>query len=124
MALQKQLIYLPFSGGPDTKTDPKQVSPGKLLRLFNGVFKKPKEISKRPGTSAQPRDTTAGGVISAGQAIFPYRDELLMVDTNTMYSFSQSLEQWQAKGTIPGIHVTRTPIVNRMPSQAAPGCAY
>lgn len=49
MALVKQIVPVPFVGGVDTKTDEKQVVPGKLLLLENGIFTSPKQIKKRNG---------------------------------------------------------------------------
>jgi hypothetical protein len=40
MALVKQPLAINFAQGLDTKTDPKQVQPGKFLALQNTIFTK------------------------------------------------------------------------------------
>ena len=49
MTLVKQTIDIPFGQGIDTATDERNVLPGKLLTLENGVFDKLGRVSKRPG---------------------------------------------------------------------------
>ena len=49
MALGKQNISISFGKGVDTKTDNKQVVPGKLLNLENAVLKKVGKFVKRFG---------------------------------------------------------------------------
>lgn len=53
MALQRQLVPVPFARGEDTKTDPKQADPSSLIRLENGQFTKAGQLRKRPGASLQ-----------------------------------------------------------------------
>ncbi len=53
MALERQNVPISLRGGVDTKTDPKQVVPGKLLTLENGVFTSPGRIRKRNGNGQQ-----------------------------------------------------------------------
>lgn len=75
MPLDRQTIALPFAGGIDTKTDPKQVQMGKLLELENGVYETPGTIRKRWGSSA----ATATPVTEPG-GLLSYKDELLAVE--------------------------------------------
>lgn len=49
MPLQDQNIPVSFGGGLDTKTDPKQVIPGKFLTLENAVFSSPGRLTRRGG---------------------------------------------------------------------------
>lgn len=95
MALQKQNLNLPFTGGVDTKTDPKQVGPGKLTLLQNAYFYNPKEIRKRPGGQAlnalyiDSANGTAGS-ISAQYGLWTRgaEQELLTADGQYLYSYS------------------------------------
>lgn len=67
MALPKNKIDVPFSQGVDTKTDPKQVQPGKLTQADNIEFKRTGEIAQRHGTSIndyEPKVVIAGVTIS------------------------------------------------------------
>ena len=118
MPLQKQLLHVPFAGGPDTKTDPKQVVPGKLALLYNGTFKKPKEIGKRPGTDALSRARFDTGLdLSVGQGLVPYRDELLAFTGTEMLSFSEANDAWVPKGNVISAHVTKQSVVRTAGSQ-------
>ena len=49
MALQRQVIPIPFASGEDTKSDPKQIDAGSVIRLENAQFLKAGQIRKRPG---------------------------------------------------------------------------
>ena len=49
MALNKQDVEFNFSQGLDTKTDDKQVQPGKMLSLVNSIFTKTGLLKKRNG---------------------------------------------------------------------------
>jgi len=97
MALQKQTIPMSFSQGIDTKTDPKQVAPGKLLLLKNAHFQKTKSLLKRNGYEAY---TTAvqGSIlpVSTGISVFNYKKEILLQDKNNLLSFSPD-QNWVTK---------------------------
>ena len=49
MPLDRQTVSIALTQGLDTKSDPKQVIPGKLVTLENGYFKRTGSILKRPG---------------------------------------------------------------------------
>jgi hypothetical protein len=104
MGLEKQVIPIPFTGGLDTKTDPKLVATSKLTQLENGVFTKGGTILKRNGY-------TALGKSISGAFPFPnvatptdgtaYKDELVQVaNVDRFYTYSQSNNQWVDKGVI------------------------
>lgn len=54
MALQKQSVNINFAQGLDTKTDPRQVQPGKFLALQNTIFDKGGRLEKRNGFGQLP----------------------------------------------------------------------
>jgi hypothetical protein len=54
MALVKSNLNLPFGQGLDTKTDPWQIAPGKMLELENGVFNTGFMLEKRNGFELLP----------------------------------------------------------------------
>lgn len=70
MALQKQILSLPFAKGVDTKTDPAQIAAGKLALIENGVYSTPLSVRKRYGTL--PRGTAVLGTAS----LATFKDEL------------------------------------------------
>jgi hypothetical protein len=81
MALEKQNFAISLGTGMDTKTDPKQVVPGKLLYLKNATLGKLMKLLKRPGYGL----LHSG---SAGNALATYRDELLVFDGTNLKSRS------------------------------------
>lgn len=107
MALAKQLVPIVLAGGIDTKTDPKQVVPGKLLTLENASFISPKELKKAPGYSPLPT-TILGNVtksIGEGEGLIGYEGELLLASSNRLYSFSASSNAWADKGSLLSVSV-------------------
>lgn len=110
MPLQRQVVTLPFALGVDTKTDDKQVALGKLMQLENGVFSTLKQLRKRNGYAALPRDvmTTSGfSRLDTASALTSYRDELLALGRSTsapteerLFSYSDGSTQWVDKGAL------------------------
>ena len=110
MPVPRQLLTLPFALGVDTKTDPKQVSLGKLLALENGVFGTLKQLRKRNGYTATPRRiTTASGYsrLDSASALTAYRDELVAVGRATatptesrLYSYADGADAWVDKAAL------------------------
>lgn len=98
MALESQVIPVSFVGGVDTKADSKQVLPGKLTTLENGVFTKGARISKRNGYDAQGNTIVGGGSISNPQALTEFtpspgiEEEILIAD-NKLYTYVDDLNQ-------------------------------
>jgi hypothetical protein len=111
MALERQLVTIPFAQGLDTKTDPKQVAPGKLTLLQNGVFTTAKKIRKRYGTTAKATSIFGGGSIAAGDTLQTLKDELLLGSGGSLYSWSTGSATWVAKGDLPVLSTTRAPVV-------------
>lgn len=113
MALEKQKINIAFAQGVDTKSDPKQVIPGKLLTLENGVFQKTNSIIKRHGYNALFTATGSSNVESA-IGLSTFKDQLFMLASQTSlnfsagYSYSPSQEKWsERKGIYAPINVRR-----------------
>lgn len=109
--LDKQLVTIPFAQGLDTKSDPKQVAPGKLLELKDGVFTRPGEVSKRSGFELLSTTVDGGGAISAGAALSTHGGELLLFDGRRVYSRIAATERWTDRGdavsVIPGVRQVR-----------------
>jgi hypothetical protein len=116
MPLPKQTAQIPFVGGVDTKTDPKQVEPIKLLALENAHFDTLKQLSKRNGfndsftqVEFQNNDTIA----EAGSA-FTKDDQLLLNARQTLaasgrtapddgwrfYTWLQAQDEWRDVGVL------------------------
>lgn len=100
MALQKQPLNIPFAQGLDTKTDPKQVPPGKFLNLVNSVFTKGGLLSKRNGykklataDSTTTLTTYNNGLVAIGNSVQAYsKTNASLVNSGTLYPLDVSVE--------------------------------
>ena len=117
--LDRQKIVIPLAQGVDTKTDPKQVTAGKLLELENGVFTSVQAIQKRSGHVALPTQVAAQtSGITAGKALSSYNNELLLADGQSLYSYDESASEWINKGTFQSPIVTKFSVVRNTTSQS------
>lgn len=124
MALQKQVIPIPFSKGLDTKTDPKQVIPGKLLTLENGIFTSPGRIQKRLGYEML--DQTIEGTdntIASGSGLANFNNELLLMTGTEAFSYSASTMRWSDKQTITNLELSVSSVVRNTYQQTTPDVA-
>ncbi len=99
MALQPQNLSLSFGKGLDTKTDPNQVMPGKLLELENCVFNIGSRFDKRNGY-VQLAD------IDQGVNISTFKGELTAFNGTSLQSYSPSNSTAVDKGEIIGLDVS------------------
>lgn len=119
MPLQKQLIPIVLVGGVETKSDPKQVVPGKLLTLENASFVSPKQLKKAPGYTPLPT-AILGDVlhnITSGEGLMGYQGELVLASQNRLYSFAAASNAWADKGSllsvsVGGYRVNRDPVAS------------
>ncbi len=96
MALQKQLVPVKLSSGIDTKTDQKQLIPGKLLSLQNGVFSNGEgnsgqAINKRPGYASLTN-------LSSGATLDTISNQVIAGDMSALNSYSPSSSSWTKCG--------------------------
>jgi hypothetical protein len=124
MALQKQVLSVPFAKALDTKTDPKQVVIGKFLTLENGVFTSPGRIKKRNGYM-QLNDEIEGTLapITSGTALANFKNEVLLMTGTEAYSFSDSTTKWTDKQTVTNMQLFSTPVVRNTYQQTVPDVA-
>jgi hypothetical protein len=118
--LERQVISIPFGQGVDTKTDPKQVSPGKLLELENGVFTTLKALRKRDGNVMLGSDIDGGGAISNGSGLATFGNELLLSDGERIYSYAEGNDSWTSKGTFLSTQVAKNSVVRDGYTQSNP----
>ncbi len=109
MALQKQPVNIPFAAGVDTKSDPKQIPPGKFAVLNNTVFNKGNLLQKRPGYGKLATLTDA-------TTITTYNDGLVAIG-NSVQSYSAAGATLVNSGMIAPIDLVTTPLVRRATSQ-------
>lgn len=112
MALQKQVIPIPFAQGIDTKSDPKQVVAGKLLSLFNGVFQSAKRILKRYGFIKISSSIDSGGNILKGIALKAFNEEMTLQDGGSFFSYINSDQKWRGITSITPVGVSQDEIVS------------
>lgn len=93
MALPSQTLSVNFAQGVNTKADPKQVIPGKLLVLENGMFQETGLIEKRPGYGQIGANLTKGG-----NALSLFKNELVGLDGLSLYSYNQQGNTFINKG--------------------------
>lgn len=104
MALQKQALNLNFAQGLETKADPWQVEPGKMLEMVNSVFTKTGMLTKRNGfeqLASLPKDANH---------ITTYRDNLVAIK-NDLLVLSPTGDQWFDKGDYSQVLLDTTPLV-------------
>jgi hypothetical protein len=119
MSLQKQSLSVSLSQGVDTKTDPKQLSSGKLLTLENGIFITPQELRKRNGYTALPNTVkyplahsfSSNRTLTAGRFLTTFNEETIVGDGQNLYSYSPALGTFVVKGTAPVVGQTTTSII-------------
>ena len=116
MALARQNFTLKFGQGLDTKTDPKQVDVGKLIELENATFQSTNRLTKRPGTEELAATTKP----AQGNAIASYRDELVVMDGKSLYSYGKQFDNLISKGTKAAISVTAESIIKNSYQQTSP----
>lgn len=100
MALQDQVISVPFSQGVDTKVDPKALPSGKLISLSDGSFSLGNQISKRNGYTN----------INSFQSLLTrsFGNQLLLGDGQSLYSYSADSATKQNVGNYTSVSVTPT----------------
>ena len=106
MPIRKQIASISLGTGIDRKNDPKIVPVSKLLTLANGrvgdqnttkrfgYTEKSVVTKKTTGTGS----TSVTGTLTQGSAFGAFKDELLLVDNNTLYAQSSSQNEWINKG--------------------------
>jgi hypothetical protein len=124
MALDPQNIPISFQYGVDLKTDEKQVMPGKMLSLTNASFRSPKQFKKRDGFTSVASSIFGGGSISTGVGIASLGDELVTLDGQKLYSYSEKLQSNVERGTMVPVDVTSNSVFSSSFSQTNPDMAY
>jgi len=117
----KQSLPITFTGGLDTKTDPKQIAPTDFLELNNMVFSKGGSLVKRNGfetlgtivNSSVPSVSfsTVPALLDSAKKVFSYNDELLINDAWNLYSYQGSDNTWNYKGRSTVVELSTDSIV-------------
>lgn len=109
-------VSLPFGGGVDTKTDPKQVAAQKNTLLYDCIFTNPKRITKRNGYDPFTTAMVGGGVWSSPTMSASIRNQVLLAATTTngqrLISYSEDLNAWEDVGKYLSIAVSKQTIAS------------
>jgi hypothetical protein len=123
MSLSPQPVAINFSGGVDTRTDAKQVIPGKLIDLVNGVFTKNSTISKRNGYSQLGPSVDGGGTITNPVGLAARGAELVQFATANAFSYRSGSDSWSTIGAVSSIVATADPVARTGTTQTAQDAA-
>lgn len=103
--LNKQNVSINFAQGLDTKTDPKQVTLGRFLKLENSVFDKGGLLLKRNGygklTDLPDESSTY---------ITTYNDNLVAIGAD-LNVYSAGSDTWTTKGFLEPVDLSTLPVV-------------
>ena len=121
--LKKIKIPVTLGFGIDTKKDEKQLQ-GSLLSLQNGYIKKTGAMSKRNGYDKLARDIfNSSSTISEASSLPKYDNELLLLNSEKLYSYVVSSDKWADKGASVTSSTQITPVISNSYSQRNPDMA-
>lgn len=123
MPVDTQNIPISFEQGIDTKTDPKQLVPGKMVYLNNASFVSPKQIKKRDGFQSITNNILGGGTVTSGYGIASYKNELIELDGSTVYSYSPEDNKQVTRSIYKPITLTTQSVVRNTYAQNDPDMA-
>ena len=110
MPLQKTLVPVDIVAGLDTKNDPK-LTP-KLTDLKNGRYTVGSQISKRLGYTALSQNISGStDLLSTGDGLTSFQDELLEFSGSRLYSYSSSVERWTDKGGFQSVKIDSDDVI-------------
>lgn len=125
MPIAKTLFPVALGGGIDSKTDPRQVIPGKLLDLQNGIFQQTGAINRRWGYTALGTGIIGGASnITSCKAIEgSYNNELILYDGTYGYSYIAANNAWAQRGEVVSVVQTNQQIIRNSSQQLSPDSA-
>lgn len=112
MALQKQSVPINFASGLETKTDDKQVQPGKFLALANSIFDKGGMLLKRNGYGplVELPDTTSTFLTT-------FNGNLTAIGSS-FQAFSDGSNAWVNKGDTTPVRLSTLPLIRSNTNQS------
>lgn len=115
--LTKQNLNINFGQGLDTKTDPWQVKPGKMLALQNAIFTKGGLLQKRNGFGALTAISD-----STVKTLSTFQGSLTAIGSS-LYDYSSDTGTWYNKGAITPLRLGVDPLVRSALSLTQPDVA-
>lgn len=122
MALAKQVVPVPLNLGLDTKTDDKQMQLGRLEVAENVTYEDIGKLRKRAGYDPTSTEITTGSFLEDVKRLDKFKNELLAFTPGQLYSFSDSIDRWTAKGAVYGVFAESTPILRNNRQQSELDC--
>lgn len=119
MGLDKRNISISFGQGIDTKTDPNQVIPGKLLSLTDATLGETLALQKRNGyTTLGQLQTAVSSSSLTNQKLSVFNNQLISLDGKALNSISNGMPIFVdnfigAQPSITTIQREATPIINQ-----------
>ena len=123
MALQEVAFPIAFTGGVDTRDDPRTMPATKLLALENAVFTRRSAISKRNGYEGLAKTLDSGGTYSVPRALAARGDELCLFADRSMFSYRTSSGTWSRVGPAESVTHREDPIAATGTDQSMPDIA-
>lgn len=128
MALNEGIVRVQFTGGLDTKSDPKTVVSTRLLVAENVVFSRAGSLRKRNGHAALSTDAPGAtdvvglppDTMPAAIALGNRDDELLAFTGSRCYSRQSGEDQWSDAGAVYSAVGTDRPLVRTGTQQLQP----
>ncbi len=112
MVLDFQNIPFAFGSGLNTSVTPTAIPVGQLLEFENGFFEKGGAISKRNGYTTLDKSIlgTTDFINNAVATAIYNNSDLLVFDTNNVYSYIPSMEKWINRGSCTAVEVTNSTV--------------
>lgn len=124
MALDKQTIPVVFQG-LDQGTATQLVLPGKFLVLENCLRRKEGKVQKRPGFAALGKTISGtSDEVASGNRVDTFQDDLLLLNSDAIYSYSSTNDSWIDKGDLVSVTVESRPVIRNGASQTLADAAY
>lgn len=125
MALQSQLMPLPFQTGLSQKVDSRWVDIGSQTTVTNCVMRKAGALQKRQGYTALSTQTLPDtGSITAGKRLGEYGQQLTMIDGTNYYGYNVTAAKWRQADMVPTCDAFRDPVAEWPSGMISFDCAY
>lgn len=116
MPLDKQIVGVSFTQGLDTQTDKRIVLPGRMVALQNATMSESDTFRRRNGGTPLDSGTAFSGLAR-------HNNQLLAVDSATIYSYSSADSNLNASGTISTVTLAEDELVHTTGIQDLYDCA-
>ncbi len=109
--VNKQPVFINFTQGLDTKTDPFQIPAGKFLSLVNGVFTTASRLTKRYGYEELPTLPEAPSFVTT------FNDDLTAIGSNIQV-LSAATDTWVTRGSLQPLELSVLPLIRSNTNQS------